>query len=117
MAKDMQKKVLEHAREDFGATDDPRKAWVTAEPPKQSLWDKVADHIIDRVVPEVGNTLMQKIGHGATEISQALYNGQAFTPYGPGQNALEVEGPQKSWADQLRDASQRGHEQQHEMER
>jgi hypothetical protein len=109
MAKDMQKNVIEHAREDIGAVDDPRKAIVAAEPPKQSFWDKVADHIIDRMAPEIGDMLKQKFAQGAAELAQAINSqSNAYVPYGAGQQSLEVQGPQQSWAEQLREASQRG---------
>ena len=118
MAKQMQKDVIEHAREDLGIKDDPSKALSVAEPPKQSLWESMKDHFIDRVVPEVGQMLDHKIAQGAAELSQALNSqSNAYVPYGTGQKPLEVEGPGTSWADHVRDASQRAGQQQNEMER
>jgi hypothetical protein len=114
----MQSRVIEHARDDLGATDDPRKAMVAAGPPKQTLWDKVADHFIDRIVPEVGDMLMQKTAQGAAEMAQGL-NGQSnfYVPYGSAQKPLEVEGPATAWANELHNASQRGYGQEQQMER
>lgn len=67
---------------------------------------------------EIGQMLDHKIAQGAAELGQAINSStDGYVPYGTGQAPLEVEGPTQSWQDQLRDASQRGHEQQNEMER
>ena len=60
MADEFRKKVVERARNDLAATDDPSKASVVAGQQKH-WWDKIADHIIDRVVPEIMQTAGQKI--------------------------------------------------------
>ena len=58
---------------------------------------------------EVASTLTDKvIPQGATEVVQAIYAGHAFTPYGSAQQPLDIEGPQMSYQDTLRDAAQRG---------
>lgn len=84
--------MLDHAREDLGAVEQPLNAWVTAEPQEQSLWDKAADYFIDKMVPEVGDMLAQKWNEGANEIAKALY-GQAdgFVLYG--HQTLQPEAP------------------------
>jgi hypothetical protein len=68
----------------------------------------VKDHFIDRVVPEVGQMLDQKIAQGAAELAQALNSqSNAYVPYGTGQKPLEVEGPATSYQDMLREAAER----------
>jgi hypothetical protein len=110
----MQRKVIEHAQNDLSKVGSE----VAAQPAKQTLWDKVADHFIDRMAPEIGDMLMQKTAQGSAELSQFLNQGNAaYTPYGYAQKPLEVEGPQQSWQQQLQDASQRAGQQQNEMER
>ena len=83
---------------------------------KEALLD--ATKAVGSVVRDV---VYDKLGtQGATEIAQALYNGQsnAFTPYGHAQAPLEVEGPATSYQDMLRDASQSaGKEQDRGMDR
>jgi hypothetical protein len=107
MADDLQRRVIEHARDDLGARQQPGNAWPgVSEPARQSLWERVKDHFIDRFVPEVGDMLMQKMAQGSAELSQFLNQGNAaYTPYGYAQRPLEVEGPQQSYQDMLRDAS------------
>jgi hypothetical protein len=74
---------------------------------------KFTDYLKERVIPEVGDMLTHKTAQGAAEISQALNSqSNAYVPYGVGQAPLEVEGPQTSYQDMLRDAS-RGAEQEH----
>ncbi len=59
----------------------------------------------------------QKLAQGAAELGQALNSqADAYVPYGAGQQPLQVEGPQQSWQEQLREASQRAGQDQ-EMER
>ncbi len=78
--------------------------------------------IVDRLkdIPsEAMDMAIKKTQQGAAELSQALNSeSNAYVPYGAGQQELKVEGPQQSWQDYLREASQRGgpqHEQQMEM--
>jgi hypothetical protein len=72
---------------------------------------------MSRFWDEVGEMAMQKMAQGAAEIGQALNSqADAYVPYGAGQQALEVEGPQQSWQEQLKEASQRSGQDQ-EMER
>lgn len=116
----LQSKVTEHARDDLGARDNPSNAWPgVAEPPTPTLWDRVADHIIDRVVPEVGDMLDHKVAQGAAELSQALNSqSNAYVPYGVGQAPLEIEGPQTSYQNALREASHSaGHDQEQGLDR
>ncbi len=40
---------------------------------------------LENIGPEVGAELSRLGTQGAMEMSQALFNGAAFTPYGPGQ--------------------------------
>jgi hypothetical protein len=76
---------------------------------ERSALGKVADYMKERVIPEAVDLLVQKGAHGSSEIAMALYNGQGFTPYGYATKPLEpieAEGPQTSYADTLRSASQ-----------
>ena len=80
-------------------------------------------HLAERLkaIPsEINQTFWDKAGpQGAAELSQALNShSNAYVPYGTAQQPLEVEGPQTSYQETLRDASQRGgHEPEHEIER
>lgn len=102
MASEELRNVVEHARNDLAAIGpevaaEPQKGWV----------ERGMDWFIDKFAPEVGDMLMHKTAQGAAEISAALYSGQsnAYTPYGYGQQPLEVEGPIQSYQDMLREAS------------
>ena len=62
---------------------------------------------------EVGQMFDQKVAQGAAEIGQALNSqADAYVPYGAGQQPLAVEGPATSYQDMLREASQRGGQEQ-----
>jgi hypothetical protein len=82
---------------------------------------KAWDYMKERVIPEVADMVVKKTQQGAAELSQALNSqSNAYVPYGAGQQALQVEGPQQSYADIVREASQRGGQEQsreQEMER
>ncbi len=55
---------------------------------------------------EVLDTAVQKTAQGAAELSQALNSqSNAYVPYGAGQHALTIHGPQQSYQEMLRDAS------------
>jgi hypothetical protein len=75
---------------------------------------KFMDHLKERfkaLPAEVGDMLVQKTAHGAAEAAHALNSqSNSFVPYGTGQAPLEVEGPQQSYQDMLRDVSARGQE-------
>jgi hypothetical protein len=43
---------------------------------------------------EVGAEMERMGTQGAAELASALFNGAAYTPYGEGQQAVEVEAPQ-----------------------
>ncbi len=109
--------MLNHAREDLGAVEQPLAAWVTAEPQQASGWDAAKDWFIDKFVPEVGDMLAQKWQEGANEIAKALY-GQAdgFVLYG--HQTLQPTESVTEFDAMLYEASLRPvAEQQHEMER
>ena len=74
----------------------------------KTLFNGTVDLLAEKVIPQ-----------GASELAQALNSqSNAYVPYGHAQQPLEVEGPQQSYQDLLRDASQRGGpEQEREMER
>ena len=85
---------------------------------EESSWlERLASHVGDRLsaIPsEVGQYVTDKfIPQGASELAQAL-NSQAdgYVPYGSAQAPLEVEGPQMSYQDMLKDAAQRGGQEQ-----
>lgn len=80
---------------------------------------KAWDYLKDRVAPEIGDMVVQKIAQGSAEIGQAINSSaDGYVPYGTGQQPLEVEGPMQSYQDMLRDAAQRGQqEQDREIER
>jgi hypothetical protein len=80
---------------------------------------KFLDYLQDRVLPEVGQMLDQKIAQGAAELGQAINSqADAYVPYGMGQAPLEVEGPATSYQNMLRDASHSaGHDLGQEIER
>ena len=89
---------------------------------ERGFFGKMWDHLKERMsaIPgEVGDMAMQKTAQGAAELSQALNSqSNAYVPYGYAQQPLEIEGPQQSYADMLREASQRAvPEQGQEMER
>jgi hypothetical protein len=106
--KTLQDRVVEHARDDVGVRDVPANGWTGYEPPKQGIGGKIADHMMDRLLPEVGDMLMQKAAQGSAEISAALnHQSTAYQPYGYAQKPLEVEGPQTSYMDLLRQAAER----------
>ncbi len=63
---------------------------------------------MSRFWKEVGQMLDHKMAQGAAELGQAINSSaDAYVPYGAGQQPLEIEGPQQSWQEQLREASQR----------
>jgi len=104
MAEDMQKRVIQHAQEDL-----KRVGSDVGGPQERGWWEKMKDYFIDRIAPEVGDMLVHKTAQGAAELSQALNSqSNAYVPYGTGQRPLEVEGPQVSYQDMIREASQRG---------
>ena len=67
----------------------------------------------ERFKKEVGQMVDQKAAQGCTEIAQGLYNGQsnAFTPYGHGQDPLPVDASATTYQDTLKEAAQRGQDQ------
>jgi hypothetical protein len=70
---------------------------------KAGLIERTWNAIVDVIYSE---TMMRKTAQGAAELSQALNSqSNAYVPYGEGQKALEVEGPQQSYQDKLREAS------------
>ena len=71
---------------------------------KKSWMSRALNAVIDTLY---GETMTQKVAQGAAELSHALNSqSNAYVPYGYGQNPLEVEGPQQSYQDMLREASQ-----------
>jgi len=68
---------------------------------------------------EALDTVVQKTAQGAAEFSQALNSqANAYVPYGDGQHAVDIQGPQQSYQQMLRDAAQHGQqEHEHGMER
>lgn len=103
MAEDITRRVVEHAQDDLSSIN-PQ---VAAEP-QHSWWEAAKDWFIDKFAPEVGDMLMQKAAQGAAELDQALNSqSNAYVPYGSPQQPLEVEGPQQSYVDMLREASER----------
>jgi hypothetical protein len=90
---------------------------------KKSLLRRIGSHLWERVKaigPEAFETLTDKvIPQGASEIAQAINSqSNAYVPYGAAQRPTEVQVPQTSYDDMLREASQRGGpEQSREMER
>jgi arginine utilization protein RocB len=76
------------------------------------IWDYMKERL-GAIPSEVGDMVVHKTAQGAAEISQALNSqSNAYVPYGVGQQPLEVEGPQQSYQDVLREASQRGGQEQ-----
>jgi hypothetical protein len=68
-----------------------------------------------RFFREVWDMLKHKTAQGAAEVSQGLFSqSNAYVPYGYGQ---QLTSPQQSWQQQLQAASQRGKQQQNELER
>jgi hypothetical protein len=103
MAEDIQKRVIQHAQEDLKSV-----GADAAGPAPRGVWERVKDYFIDRIAPEVGDMLMHKTAQGAAEIAAAINSqSNAFVPYGEGQHSLEVEGPQKSYQDAIREAAER----------
>lgn len=73
-------------------------------------WDFAKSALENTVYSEAA---MRKTAQGAAELSHALFSqSNVYVPYGEGQKSLEVEGPQQSYLDELRDASQRGGQEQ-----
>jgi hypothetical protein len=62
---------------------------------------------LDKLGPEVSAELSRLSTQGAMEMAQALFNGAAFTPYGPGQYTptpeLPKEGPEVNSQQQEQD--------------
>jgi hypothetical protein len=48
---------------------------------------------VKAIGPEVGAEVSRLGGQGAIELASALFNGNAFTPYGPGQITPSVSSP------------------------
>jgi hypothetical protein len=105
------KRALEHARDDLGATNDPSRVGPEMTSQERGLGTKFMDYLIDRVIPEVGDMLVQKTAQGASELSMALnHEASGYTPYGYSQKPLEpleIEGPATSYQDMLREAASR----------
>jgi hypothetical protein len=55
----------------------------------EGLKDMVGDGI-NNLIPDVAAELYRLGTHGAVELGQALFNGAAFTPYGPGAYTREA---------------------------
>lgn len=68
------------------------------------LWERV------KAIPsEVAATLTDKvIPQGSAELAQALYTGQGYVPYGPGQKPLAVEAPPRDHEAMLNEHAARG---------
>jgi hypothetical protein len=79
------------------------KGWL------QKAWDATKSFLSNTVYSEA---VMTKTAQGAAEMSQSLFSqSNAYVPYGAGQKPLEVEGPQQSHLDYMRDASNHGRDQ------
>jgi hypothetical protein len=66
----------------------------------------MAENWLERVMAELGDMAVKKTVQGAAELSQALNSqSNAYVPYGAGQQALEIEGPQMNYQEMLRDSS------------
>jgi hypothetical protein len=50
-----------------------------------SLSERFRDMMTDRVIPEIGAELKRLGVQGQMELANALFNGNSFVPYGPGQ--------------------------------
>jgi hypothetical protein len=48
--------------------------------------------------PQVGNEIARLKTHGSMEAAGSLFNGSAFTPYGPGAYSKDQDGRQKDGA-------------------
>ena len=57
----------------------------------EGLKDMVGDGL-SNIIPDLKAELGRLGTHGAVELGQALFNGQAFTPYGPGENGGQGSG-------------------------
>ena len=110
--------MLNHARDDLGAADQPLAAWVTAEPQEPTLWESAKDWFIDEFVPEVGDMLAQKWNEGANEIVKSLWGqSDGFVLYGH-QTLKPVEPVQADFDGMLYESSLRQMpEQEQQMER
>ncbi len=67
----------------------------------RSWVERVKDHLTERVIPEVGAEMKRLGVQGQMELANAMWNGSAFVPYGPGQytpsgNEQGVHGPQEN---------------------
>ena len=63
----------------------------------KTLFNGTVDLLAEKVIPQ-----------GASELAQALNSqSNAYVPYGHAQQPLDVEGPQQSYQDMLREASER----------
>jgi hypothetical protein len=71
---------------------------------ERGMLGKVIDGVVNVVY---GDTMQRKAAQASAEISAAL-NSQAdsYVPYGAGQQPLEIEGPQMSYQESLKSASQ-----------
>jgi hypothetical protein len=78
---------------------------------ERGLLGRMWDHFKERLAAfpaEVEDMVERKTVQGAAELAQALNSqANAYVPYGAGQKALEVDGPQQSWQDQVREAAAR----------
>ena len=101
MAEDITRKVIQQAQEDLKGIGP-----AVAAQPQKGWWEAAKDWFIDKFAPEVGDMLMHKTAQGSAEISAALNSqSNAYVPYGAGQHALDVQGPQQSYQDMLRESS------------
>jgi hypothetical protein len=115
MAKDseIQRNVTKHALSDMADA-------LQASHDGPGIGRKLADYFIDRIVPDIANTITDKIiPQGADEVGNLLMNGSAYLPWpGAGQNP-PVEAPQMSYLEELDRAAsmapQRGYD--HEIDR
>ena len=104
--------VVDHAREDLSAIGPPGQ-FAPAETlgPEPGFIEQAQDFFIDKLVPEVGDMLGRQWDMGASEFAKFLY-GQAdgFVLYGPALEPIEpieIESPEESFDDILREASKR----------
>lgn len=76
------------------------------------LWDRV------KAIPtEVASTVTDKvIPQGSAELSQALFTGNGYVPYGPGQSPLAVEDGAKDHAAMLDAYAARGKGQERQLD-
>jgi hypothetical protein len=71
---------------EYGLKEKASERSPTRDPtPADKIAEAIADHIKERFIPEIKERMKQAFTQGQMELASALFTGNTFVPYGPGQ--------------------------------